>query len=560
VLGILRELEARGGARITVTVQDTAPYSEEARLARERYNISPRAVLDPNTGQTAQDIYLGVALTSGVEEEVIPFFDRGLSPEYELARAIRVLSRPRRKRIGILDTDVKMLGGVDYRENQPRPAWAAVQELRKQYDIVEVTPADAAQVSVDALIVVLPSRMTQTDLDYAVEPIRRGIPTLVLLDPLPVFDVRLAPAAELAAEIDPYRQAPAARLVFGDIRSALRGFDINWVPARIAWDGFNPHPDLADLPQETVFVGYGNGNPNAINRRSPATAGVEEVLLLYPGYLAAADAPGFTFEPLLETGRVSGSSSFFDVVTLSPAGMALNTAPGREPDNRQYVLAARVRSAKPISQAPGARPVDIIAVADLDFISDNFFAIRSQAQANANFDNITFFSNAIDLLTGDTSFIPLRNRRARHRTLERLEIQTRNFADRRAREEQQAQKDAQAALAAARDRLKKRVDDLNARTDLDAQSRQIMVRNLEETENRELRVLESRMTDATNARIRASRETMESQVRSIRTRIRTLAVLLPPLPVLLAGAVLFVRRTRREREGARAAGRARDAA
>jgi ABC-2 type transport system permease protein len=204
--------------------------------------------------------------------------------------------------------------------------------------------------------------------------------------------------------------------------------------------------------------------------------------------------------------------------------------------------------------------VDVIAVADLDFISDNFFAIRSQAQANANFDNIVFFSNAIDLLAGDTSFIPLRNRRARHRTLERLETQTRNFMDRRAREEQQAQKDAQAALTAARERLKKRIEDVNARTDLDAQSRQIMARNLEEAENRQLRVLESSITDATSARIRASRETMESQIRGIRTRIRTLAVLLPPLPVLLAGMVLFVRRTRREREGARAAGRARDAA
>jgi hypothetical protein len=65
---------------------------------------------------------------------------------------------------------------------------------------------------------------------------------------------------------------------------------------------------------------------------------------------------------------------------------------------------------------------------------------------------------------------------------------------------------------------------------------------------------------ARDMRNRTARETMESQIRRIRTRIRALAVLVPPLPVLLMGVVLFVRRARRERESARAAGRLREAA
>jgi ABC-2 type transport system permease protein len=377
----------------------------------------------------------------------------------------------------------------------------------------------------------------------------------MLLDPLPMIDMRLAPAADLASEIDPYRPTPSARLVFGNIRGALAGFGLNWVPAAIAWDGFNPHPDLAELPRETVFVADGNGNPNAFNRHNPATAGLREVLLLYPGYLLSLESPDVSFEPLLETGRVSGSLSFFDIVIPTPSGLAVNPSPAREPDNRQHVLAARVGSKKPLSHAPGARPVDLIAIADIDFISDNFFSIRAAAEATANFDNITFFSNAIDLLAGEESFIALRNRRSRQPTLERLEAQTRTFMDRRTHEEQQAQKEALAALDEARRRLKKRIEDLNARTDLDAQAKQIMVRTAEETESRQQRVLETNITQARDAKIRASRETMEAEVRSIRTRIRALAVLLPPLPVLLVGVALFVRRARREREGARDMGR-----
>jgi ABC-2 type transport system permease protein len=296
-----------------------------------------------------------------------------------------------------------------------------------------------------------------------------------------------------------------------------------------------------------------------LNRQNPATAGLQEVLLLYPGYVLQADSSDLTFEPLLQTGRVSGSSSFFDVVTPTPSGMAINAGLTREPDGRQYVLAARVRSKHPLSPAPGARPTDLVVIADLDFISNAFFDIRAMATASAIFDNITFFLNTIDVLAGDESFIALRNRRPRHRTLKRLEAQTRTFMDRRTQEEQQAQKEALAAVGEARNRLTKRVEALDARTDLDAQARQILVRNVEEAENRELGVLERSIAAARDAKIHASRETMEGEIRRIRTRIRSLAVLLPPVPVLLIGVAVFIRRMQRERDTTRAAGRMREA-
>jgi ABC-2 type transport system permease protein len=312
---------------------------------------------------------------------------------------------------------------------------------------------------------------------------------------------------------------------------------------------------MADLPQETVFVSAGNGNPNAFNHSNPATAHLEEVMLLYPGYLLPTKAPDFTFEPLLQTGKVSGSSSFFDLVAPTQSGMLINAKVDREPDHREYVLAARSQSQRPIVSESGAKPVDIVTIADLDFISDYFFNVRAAAPPDANFDNITLFLNAIDLLAKDDSLIALRSRRAHHRTLERLEAQTRTFVDRRTREEQQAQAEATAALRAARDRLKARVDELRTRTDLDVQAKQIMVRNLQETENRQLQALETNITQAKDVKIRASRETMETEVRNIRTRIRTLAVLVPPLPVLLVGVAIFLRRARRERDSARAVSR-----
>jgi ABC-2 type transport system permease protein len=552
LINAIREIGARSSSRVSVSIEDAEPYSEAARIARERFNIAPRRIRDALTGDAPREVYLGVAVTSGADESVIPFFDPGLSPEYEIVRAIRVVTRSMRKRVGIIDTDVRMLGGIDYQENEPHAAWAAVQELRKQYDVVEVTPTSAADASVDALVVVLPSRMTQTDLDLAMEPIRRGVPTLLLVDPLPMIDLRLAPAADLASRIDPYRREPSARLIYGNIRQALEGLGINWAPALIAWDVFNPHPGMADLPQEAVFVSAANGNPNAFSRASPITARLQEVMFLYPGYLTPVRNADFKVEPLVETGTTSGSSSFFDLVVPTNRGMMINANASREPDHRRYVIAEHIRSRQPIIRAQGARPVNIVAVADLDFISDYFFDVRASAPADVNVDNVSFFLNAIDVLAGDDSMLSLRSRRARHRTLERLEAQTRTFVERRTAEEQQAEKEAREALDVARGRLKGRIDELNGRSDLDVQSKQIMVRNLEEVENRQLRVLETSISQAKDAKISASRENMETAVQNIRTRIKALAVLLPPVPVFIAGLAVFVRRLRRERESARA--------
>ena len=63
-----------------------------------------------------------------------------------------------------------------------------------------------------------------------------------------------------------------------------------------------------------------------------------------------------------------------------------------------------------------------------------------------------------------------------------------------------------------------------------------------------------------DAEIRASEQRMESQIRRIQSGIRTLAVLLPPIPVFLLGVYIFIRRKEREREGALAAHRLREGA
>ena len=108
LLNTLRRFDDLGGDRIQVVIHETLPYTKNAVEASENYNIVPRALVEIEASQrSTKDIFLGLVFTSGPDEFVIPFFDRGLPVEYELARSIRVVTQLERKKLGIIATDAK---------------------------------------------------------------------------------------------------------------------------------------------------------------------------------------------------------------------------------------------------------------------------------------------------------------------------------------------------------------------------------------------------------------------------------------------------------------------
>jgi ABC-2 type transport system permease protein len=408
-------------------------------------------------------------------------------------------------------------------------------------------------------------------MDNLLNLIKGGTPALLLDDPLPIVNLGLAPAEEPGAGMNPFmRQGQPPPEPKGDIRGLLSELGFQWDPAIIVWDSYNPHPDLAHLPPEVVFLGRGNQNPEVFNQSHVASQALEQVVLLYPGQVDSSGGEGLTYRPLLETGEFSGRFPYFQMVQRSFLGAQLNRNLPHRPEGMIYTLAAEVTgpaAATPAAETPAegeaeaeaeAKPgVHAIFIADVDFVSEQFFEIRRLGPGNLNFDNVTFFLNAMDSLVGDNSFVALRNRRVRHRTLERVEAQTQSYIEQRTQDEQAAEQEAQEALSAAQRRLDEKVAEVQNREDLDQQTKQIMARNLQEVENRRFEVTKANIETAKEAKVRASEERMETQIRRIQSGIRTLAVLLPPIPVFLLGVYIFIRREKREREGARAARRLR---
>ena len=545
LISLLEEIDALAGPGVEVLIQDTEAFSDAAREARETFGIVARPVRDIRSARSdVVEVFLGLAFTCGAEEQVVGFFDRGLPAEYEIMRGIRVVAGTERRRVGVVKTMMDIVGGVDYQQTEFKPQWPVVAELRKQYEVVQLDPDYPIAGNLDAILVPLPSSLQSDQLQHITDYVQGGGPALVLVDPLPAVDPTMSPS-EWAGDGNPFTYPPGTARPGprGNVREWMRELGVGWEPTRIVWDSYNPHPDLAHLQSEFVFLGASSGNDATFNHERALTAQLQELLLPFAGYLepANADDSSVTFDPLIRTSAASGTNGYFSLVAPSPFGPRLNPSPPREQDDQDYIVAARVETAD---------AGELIVVADLDFIGQQFFVIREQAPGGLNFDNVTFFLNAIDTLVGDDSFIDLRSRRARHRTLERLEAQTADFINQRTQDERAAEAEAEAALAQAQARLDERVAEVKQRSDIDAQTVQIMVRNLERVENRRLEVLSSTIESEKAAKIQASRETMEGRIRQIQTTIKTFAILLPPVPVFVGGVAMFVRRRRREREGA----------
>ena len=146
------------------------------------------------------------------------------------------------------------------------------------------------------------------------------------------------------------------------------------------------------------------------------------------------------------------------MVSRNMLGMAtLNRARPYFPSDQAYVVAARVRGPEPApaetkSDSPAAtpRPIHAILIADLDLISDTFFELRrrpSESLDQLNFDNVTFVLNGVDTLVGDDSFVALRKRRPRHRTLLAVEEESRKFIAASQDAAKKAEDEAKAQLA-----------------------------------------------------------------------------------------------------------------
>lgn len=564
----LREYDQRGGANVQVRFVEVEPFSEAAEEA-SNLGIEPRQIQSEDGGRlSVEEVYMGLVITSGFDTVVVPFFDRGTPIEYEMTRSVGTVSTEKRKTVGILATDANVNGGFDQQSFSSLPQWQIVNELKKQYNIKEVSADSEIRAEVDVLLAVIPSSLTQPQMENFVNYVKDGHPVLIFDDPVPVFSRGLqgAPLVEkpgMGGGMMGRPQPGEPKADGGNATSLMKALGLRWNVRESLFDLRNPHPRYAEIfPSELVFLNANDADDADAQQipDNPISSGLQQLILFSPGVIERDAATRYEYVELLRSRKSSTGLNDWDDVAQRGLFGGLGFAPPRthKADSLRYTVAALIRPAESKDSAAkkegetAASGVKAIFVADMDMVNDVMFDVWQREMYDLKIDNILFVLNCVDYLAGDERFIDLRKRRAEHRTLTELEHRKKAFEERRSSEVSKANEEAKAAVAEAQTRLEKVLADLREelqKGNVDAGALQVRIQTATEAENRKLKQQEEEIEREKNVRVRKVRIDTEQEVRQIENGIWRLAVLIPPLPAIILGVFVVLSNLLSERRG-----------
>ncbi len=552
LIGLLRQYTQLAGSRMDVQFIDVEPFSKEADEAKT-LGITPQRVRSEREGRHYEDtIYLGAVISSSYDQVVIPFFGAGTPIEYELTRSIKTVAKEDRKTVGVMRTDADIIGGSH--------DWQIVTELKQQYNVKEVSPdTPLEEGKYDVLLVVMPSSLTEPQMKNLVDYIKKGHPTLLFDDPFPYvfngqFGVSQAPRLPKPAPGSQFgmgmqRQPAPPKADDGKATTLMNALHIYWDNGRVVWDSFNPHPEFVTLPEEFIFISPKNGTRGAFSPNSEITSGLQEMLAAFAGQIQPLKEPGVKFEPLLRTSPRSGVMEWDEFTEQSFDFMRGFTPTVRIKEPRPHImdLGGHVLAAHLTSEKDNPYKLNVVYVADVDLISDWFFLMRNMGEINLNFDNVPFVLNAVDVLAGDRTFLDLRKRRPEMRTLTGVEAQTAKFVEERIEMTKQADEEAKQKLKDAQSRFNEKREEIEKNPQLSAPEKEEMIQRLKEGEQRRLDVAKANIDRDKQQEIDNAKNKAERRIRETERKIMIQAVLIPPIPAIVLGVVVFLLRLGRER-------------
>ncbi len=617
LLAKLREMESRFGDLIKWERHEPAPSSKQAIAIRKRFGIQPESVREETRGKVSDEkIFMGVAFTRGVETVVVPFIDRNVPVEYELVRSLCTVANRDRKRLGVVQTRILNPRSPIIEELKKQYDVEFVEPSRiPPYD---EEPKEGEPKRFDVILAVQPSMLAPMGgpmgmgmggpdpMDDLIDAIRRGQPMAIFEDPFPcAYPISLATGAPrqppqitnpqqmmqmqqsgVFDRLDKTGIKKLFRLLEIDSFSGDDGVEIpkpdpqqmppppptdrkmKWANTSV-WQDYDAYPDLPvndTFRKLLVVVGEGCGAEEPFSTDDEITSGLQQLMLPGPGYIRATGSKRITVEPLIQSGPSSG--------TVEPYGERAHPFLryrqwGPNPDMRWrtgpekgYTLAARFTGKpKPADEtlAKEQPDVNVVLIADLDMLTEIFFDLRDKGELEGtglkmDLDNVTFVLNTLDSLAGDSGFVALRNRRAKHRELTRITERTAAMRDEKNKARDEAQKKFDEAIADAEakrleevEKLKEKFREQDPNLDEDELLRRAEER-LQHIQRQKIDQIEELRSDrdATIDGIEADRE---AELLEIENGYKFWAVLLPPIPPLVLGVIVWIVRRIREREG-----------
>lgn len=215
------------------------------------------------------------------------------------------------------------------------------------------------------------------------------------------------------------------------------------------------------------------------------------------------------------------------------------------------------------------RGIDVVYVADIDLMMPAFLRIRARPgedeEISWQFENVNFLLNIVDVLSGDDQYISIRKRKPKHSTLRIVDVGAQDARDVEFRERIKYQDEFDKAVKAIEEENKKEIDKFQKELEelqtkqkadgqggirfQDLQSRAQKLAEVQERLKRRLEVKREQLQRQRDEKIQEIGRRVDLEIAGIKSWYKALAVALPPIPPLLVGLIVFVRRRLREREG-----------
>lgn len=352
--------------------------------------------------------------------------------------------------------------------------------------------------------------------------------------------------------------------------------------ALIVWQDYNPErrfEGLGNVTPEWVFIDHNlpgvraADQPLPINQEVALTKDLQQLLFLFPGgLLKKSDFPkSLNFTPLISTAT---QPQMIGTVSLDELTRAFSGQRMQQPRRQfaamdqgrvePYVLAALIDG----KLAEGGSDINVAMVGDIDLLHNDFVQLRAQNIDGVplEIDNTNLLLNLLDHLAGEQRFIPIRSRSAPLARLSLMDELTKQSRQRSTQLIEDATARAKKVEEELQDELQAPIDELNKKlAQLQERGRtgqDISEQDIQEFQQRNLELNQRRT--AVQKRMEVAREKFQAEFQQEQERItrdlnrevlyrqnqvKMLAVVLPPIPPILIGIIVFVIRRLKEREG-----------
>jgi ABC-type uncharacterized transport system involved in gliding motility auxiliary subunit len=425
---MLRQFERAANGKIILDRIDPEPDTpaEENAIAAGVHGQSL-----PN-GDT---IFLGLVISQGDSEHVIPFFDwnKEGSIEYDIAKAVHEAQQLSKPKLGLISTlplkapPMPMMPGQPPQEDQ-----YIISELESSFnvEVIEPTASELPQ-DLDMLMVIHPIGLPETLLFGIDQFTLSGKPMFLAVDPSSLF----FRSQQQQNQMMMGRPNPNTS---SDFQPFFSAWGISYSASEALAD-----PDIAYTQQNTMQPAWLIFREDNVAEDFLPAAELNAVLLLEAGSLGLDESSKLTLEPILQTTESAGSVAGM-MLQFAQQGALLNQL---EASNEKQTVAGLL-SGEFTTAFPNGKPSDpsaspeseettegsdqrytgegnVFIIADTDWLLDQFSIRRQNFLGMMTIqpinDNLTMGTNVIEFLGGSQDLIGIRSKGEEARSFDRVQ-------------------------------------------------------------------------------------------------------------------------------------------